>query len=103
ERALGFSVRENSPQVIRELLLEKPVEKIVGGVIVSEVDPLGPAADSRLSVGNIILEANRQPINNLEDFHRAISTLKTGSVLIIPFTPLNSRSFSIAAIRLGNG
>ena len=57
---LGFSVRENTPEALRELRVGRMSDEITGGVIVSEVDPLGPASDSRLAAGYIILEANRQ-------------------------------------------
>jgi serine protease Do len=100
---LGFSVRENTPEVLRELRLGKLSEEITGGVIVSEVDPLGPAADSRLSVGYIILEANRQPIHNLEDFQKVASQLREGGVLVIRYTVPYQRAIRLAAIRVGEG
>ncbi|MGH9936457.1 MAG: trypsin-like peptidase domain-containing protein, partial [Blastocatellia bacterium] len=59
---IGFSVRENTPEALRELRVGKMSDQITGGVIVSEIDPLGPAADSRLSTGYVILEANRRTI-----------------------------------------
>ena len=65
---LGFSVRENTPEALRDLRAGKMLDGGMGGVVVSDVDPLGPAADSRLSPGYVILEANRQPIRRLEDF-----------------------------------
>jgi serine protease Do len=101
--SLGFSVRENTPQVMQELRLGSADQKISGGVIVSEVDPLGPAADARLAVGHIIVEANRQPIHSIEDFYRILSALKSGDVLIIRFMPPTPAGmptyFSLAAIR----
>ncbi len=103
EPTLGFTVRENTPQVLREMRLGKLDETIAGGVVVSEVDPLGPAADSRLAVGHIIVEANRQPIHTLEDFQKMISQLRPGSVVVIRYTPPNQRSLSMAAIRVGSG
>jgi serine protease Do len=103
ELELGFSVRENSPQALRDLKLGKLDDGITGGVIVSTVDPLGPAADARLQVGYVILEANRQPIRTLEDFERIKSQLRQGRVLVIRYTPHNQRSLRMAAIRIGEG
>jgi S1-C subfamily serine protease len=77
------------------------LDGIAGGVIVSDVDPLGPAADSRLSTGYIILEANRQPIRCLEDFQKATSHLREGDVLVIRFTSPNQRAIQFAAIKVG--
>jgi serine protease Do len=101
EPALGFSVRENTPQILREMRLGEPDKAIAGGVVVSDVDPLGPASDSRLSVGHIIVEVNRQPIHTLADFQRLTASLRPGSVLVLRFTYPNQRSLNIAAIRVG--
>ncbi len=98
---IGFSVRENTPQTLRELRVEKLSEGISGGVVISEVDPLGPAADSRLSVGQIILEANRQPISKLEDFHKIASQLRNGSALVLRVTSPNQKDLRLIAIRVG--
>src|SRR5262249_786344 len=84
--SIGFSVRENSPEVLRDLRINKVSDEITGGVIVSEIDPLGPAADSRLAPGYVILEANRQAIHNLEDFQKATAQLRDGDILVITFT-----------------
>lgn len=99
--SLGFSVRENTPEVQRELRLGKLDNEITGGVIVADVDPLGPAADSRLSMGNVILEANRQPIHSLEDFQKVTAQLREGGVLVILYTPPYQRAVRLATIKLG--
>lgn len=98
---LGFSVRENTPDALRELRVGKMSDEIAGGVIVSDVDPLGPAADSRLSTGYVILEANRQPIRCLEDFQKATSHLSEGDILVIRFTSPHQRAIQFAAIKVG--
>jgi serine protease Do len=98
---LGFSVRENTPEALRELRVGKMSDEIAGGVIVSDVDPLGPAADSRLLTGYVILEANRQPIRSLEDFQKATSHLREGDVLVIRFTSPHQRAIQFAAIKVG--
>lgn len=76
-------------------------ESIDGGVIISEVDPLSPAADSRLTVGQIILEANRQPIRTLDDFQRVTRKLKDGSALVLRVTYPQQRNLRLIAIRIG--
>jgi serine protease Do len=98
---IGFSVRENTPQTLRDLRVEKAHDGISGGVIISEVDPLGPAADSRLSVGQIIVEANRQPIANLEDFQKIAAQLRNGSALVLRVTNPNQKDLRLVAIRVG--
>ncbi|HEV2663950.1 MAG TPA: trypsin-like peptidase domain-containing protein [Blastocatellia bacterium] len=98
---LGFSVLENTPETLRDLRVGKMSDGVTGGVIVSDVDPLGPAADSRLSTGYVILEANRQPIRCLEDFQKATSHLREGDILVIRFTSPNQRAIQFAAIKVG--
>jgi serine protease Do len=98
---LGFSVRENTADALRELRVGKMSDEITGGVIISDVDPLGPAADSRLSTGYVILEANRQPIRRLEDFQKATSHLREGDILVIRFTSPYHRAIQFAAIKVG--
>ncbi len=102
---LGFSVRENTPETLRELRISKLSDEITGGVIVSEIDPLGPAADSRLSPGYVILEANRRAIHSLEDFRQATSQLRKGDTLVIRFTPPYQASYQravrFAVIKVG--
>jgi serine protease Do len=98
---LGFSVRENTPDTLRELSVGKMSDEITSGVVVSDVDPLGPAADSRLAPGYVILEANRQPIRTLEDFQKATSHLREGDVLVIRFTGPYNRVVQFAAIKVG--
>ncbi len=85
---LGFSVRENTPESLRDLRIGKMPDGIVGGVIVSDVDPLGPAAD-------------RRPIRCLEDFQKATSHLREGDILVIRFTSPNQRAIQFAAIKVG--
>ncbi|MBO0861497.1 MAG: trypsin-like peptidase domain-containing protein [Chloracidobacterium sp.] len=98
---LGFSVRENTPEVLAELHVNKLSDDVTGGVVVSDIDPLGPAADTRLSIGYVILEANRQPIRGLEDFQKATSRLRQGDILVIRFTSPHQRAIQFAAIKVG--
>ncbi len=98
---IGFSVRENTPEALRELRVGRMSDEVSGGVIVSEIDPLGPAADSRLSAGYVIIEANRQPIHCLEDFQKATSRLREGDILVIRFTSPYQRVIQFAAIKVG--
>ncbi|HEX5085420.1 MAG TPA: trypsin-like peptidase domain-containing protein [Blastocatellia bacterium] len=98
---LGFSVRENTPDTLRELRIGKLSDGVTGGVVVSDIDPLGPAADTRLATGFVILEANRKPIRSLEDFQKATSPLREGDILVIRFTNPHQRAIQFAAIKVG--
>jgi serine protease Do len=98
---LGFSVRENTPGAPGEPRPGKISDEVTGGVVVSDIDPLGPAADTRLSTGYVILEANRKPIRSLEDFQKATSNLREGDILVIRFTSPHQRAIQFAAIKVG--
>jgi serine protease Do len=98
---LGFSVRENTPGATSEPRPGKISDEVTGGVVVSDIDPLGPAADTRLSTGYVILEANRKPIRSLEDFQKATSNLREGDILVIRFTTPHQRAIQFAAIKVG--
>ena len=94
-------MRENTPEALREFRIGKMSDEVTGGVVVSDIDPLGPAADTRLSTGYIILEANRKPIRCLEDFQKATSPLREGDILVIRFTSPHQRAIQFAAIKVG--
>src|SRR5262245_9779972 len=101
---IGFSVRENT-ETLRESRagqhLPQKEEEAGGGVVVSEIDPLGPAADSALSVGMVIVEANRHPICKLEDFNKVTSQLNNGSALVLRLKAPPLNDLRLIAIRVG--
>jgi serine protease Do len=47
-----------------------------GGLLIQDVNPEAPAAEKGLAVGDAILEVNNTPVNTLEDFEKAIATVK---------------------------
>ena len=102
---LGFSVRENISETLRESHagqhLPQKEDEVDGGVVVSEIDPLGPAADSSLSVGMVIVEANRHPIRKLEDFNKVTSQLNNGSALVLRLKAPLQNDLHLVAIRVG--
>jgi len=55
------------------------------GVIISEVDPEGTAAEAGLQQGDIIVSINRKRIENLADYTRAVaeSNAKGSAVLLV--------------------
>lgn len=96
--ALGFTAREIAPEAGSELTGE--AVSTVRGVLVAEVDPLGPAA-GQLAIGNIIIEANRQPIRNLEDFQRVTAALRQGSALVLRIVAGSQQDRRLIALRVG--
>jgi serine protease Do len=77
ESKLGLSVRAVTPDIADRL--DIPAGK---GIIVQDVKPGSFADDVGLSRGDVILEINKQSVNNDDDFTRISSTLKSGQDVV---------------------
>lgn len=77
ETKLGISVGNVTPQIAERLQI--PADK---GVIVQDVKPGSFGDDVNLSRGDVILEINKQPVNNVEDFRKVQSQLKSGQDVV---------------------
>jgi serine protease Do len=64
------------------------------GVIVQDVKPDGFGDTAGLSRGDIILEINKQPVNNEDDFHRIESATKSGQDVVFLVRPRGSHDNS---------
>ena len=73
----GVTVRKLTPEIAERL--DIPAGK---GVIVQDVKPGSFADDIGLGRGDIILEVNKQPVNNEEEFARVESSLKSGQDVV---------------------
>ena len=76
--ALGVTVRE----LDRAFVGRQEIPDSVQGVIVSRVDPTGPAHQV-LRRGYVIMEINRRPARSVAEFDRLVSTARPGDVLAI--------------------
>jgi serine protease Do len=65
----GVAVDNLDAQTARELGLPPNAT----GVVVTEVSPSSPYADSGLHRGDVIQEVNRQPVKNIAEFEKAMS------------------------------
>jgi serine protease Do len=75
---LGFTIQTLTPDLSRRFGIQD--EK---GVVVTRVTPGSPAAMAGINPGTIIIEVNRKPVNDTDDFNRAIAeTLGKGTVLL---------------------
>jgi serine protease Do len=75
---LGVVVRE----LDRAFVGRQEIPEAVQGVIVSRVDPTGPA-NQVLRRGLIIMEINRKPTPTVADYDRAVAAARPGDVLAI--------------------
>ena len=53
------------------------------GVIIVEVDPISPAADAGLSVGDVILEINRHSVGSLFEYQKLIAGFRANDALML--------------------
>ncbi len=73
----GLHVEELTPDRGRRVGIEGQK-----GVLVSEVDPASFAEDLGFGRGDVIAEINREPVNSVSDYRKAISRLKPGEDVV---------------------
>ncbi|HSC70899.1 MAG TPA: DegQ family serine endoprotease [Candidatus Methylomirabilis sp.] len=74
----GLTVQELTPELREQLRLKDP-----DGVVVSGVEEGGPAARAGIRPGDVITEANREPVRNARDFARIIGQMRQGQNLLL--------------------
>jgi len=82
ESKLGINVRDITPDLADRMKL--PNSK---GVIVQDVKPGGFGDNVGVSRGDVILEVNKQPVNNEGDFAKLQSQLKSGQDVVLLVRP----------------
>ncbi len=76
---LGITVAPLTPDLASRLRL--PADR--QGLVVTEVDPTGPAADAGLRQGDLIEQANREPVKTPEDLRAAVEGAGERPVLLL--------------------
>jgi Do/DeqQ family serine protease len=76
---LGLSLQPVTPQVARQLGLASESE----GLVVTDVDPSGPAAAAGITRGDVILEVNRQSVNSTDAVRAAIDKSGSRPILLL--------------------
>ena len=78
--SLGLSVQDLTPEIARSLGI-----RAAGGVAVTTVDDAGPAAAEGIQAGDVILEVNRRPVRNAQEFQAALAKadLRDGILLLV--------------------
>src|SRR5438445_7946838 len=77
---LGLAVQTLTPDLAENL----GVDRSLKGVVVTQVEPGGPAADAGLRRGDVILEVNRQPVKDADAYKKALKAGGKGkSVLFL--------------------
>ncbi len=76
---LGLNLQPVTPQIAKQLGLESDSE----GLVVTDVDQNGPAAEAGIDRGDVILEMNRKPVNSLGEVKSALSGAGGKSILLL--------------------
>ncbi len=75
---LGLSLEPVTAQIAKQLGLD-----VAEGLVVTEIDSSGPAAEAGLARGDVILEVNRKPVNSVADVKGALESSGTKPVLLL--------------------
>jgi serine protease Do len=75
----GISVTDLTPDILGQLSLPSNTK----GAVVTGIDPASAAADAGLQPGDIIQEANHQPVSNAAAFNQAIQSAGNQPVLLL--------------------
>ena len=76
---LGLNLQPMTPQIAKQLGLDSDSE----GLVVTDVDPNGVAADAGISRGDVILEINRKAVNNVADVKSALDGAADRPILLL--------------------
>ena len=76
---LGVTVTPLTPELASRMRLPSDRQ----GLVVTEVDPSGPAADAGLRQGDLIEQANREPVKTPEDLRSAVEGAGDRPVLLL--------------------
>ncbi len=76
---LGLRLENLTPEIARQVGADTEF-----GVVISGVTPDSPAGRARLRQGDVIIEVNRKPVHNVEDFQAALKAdAKEGNLFLI--------------------
>jgi serine protease Do len=76
---LGIAVKDLDAAAIARLQLPLTLQ----GVIISEVDPAGPARLARLRAGQVLLEINRRRVTSVAEYRAAIAALRQNEAVAV--------------------
>ena len=85
----GMTVANITPELTRRFQMERTQK----GVVVTEVEPGSSAEQAGIQVGDIIEEVNRQQVNSVETFNKAMSEAKEKETLLLLARRGNATSF----------
>src|SRR5262249_56092285 len=75
---VGVGGETLTPELAENLNLDKTLK----GVVVTQVEPGGPAAEAGMRRGDVILEVNRKPVKNAGAYQKAVKEIGKGKSLL---------------------
>lgn len=79
EGKLGLTLQPVTPEITRQLDIPEDTK----GLVVTQVDPNGAAAQTGIRRGDLILEVNRQPVATLDEMKTALERSGNSSALLL--------------------
>jgi serine protease Do len=76
---LGISIAPVTPQIRQQFNLNANTN----GVVINEVTPGSPAAEAQLQAGDVIVEVNRTPVRDAEQFRSQVRNAKGPLLLLV--------------------
>jgi Do/DeqQ family serine protease len=76
---LGLSLQPVTPEIAKQLNLDSDNE----GMVVTAVEQGGPAAESGILRGDVILEINRKAVNSIEDVKTTLDSLGNKPIVLL--------------------
>jgi serine protease Do len=72
QRALGLDLANLSDELRKRFKIKDSIK----GVVITAIDPSSPAAEKRLSPGDVIVEVAQEAVANADDFRKKLDKLK---------------------------
>ena len=78
ESAFGLNVQKITPDIARQLGVDENE-----GVVITSVEPGGPASEAGLRRRDVILEVNRESINDESTLREKLNAVKKSALLLV--------------------
>ncbi len=92
---LGLQLSDPDPRLLQQLGIRTAVD----GVVITGVNPYGPAA-GQLQQGDIILEFNRQPVGSVPQLQERVRQVDPGDVVVLRIRSIATGNEAVRSFRV---
>ncbi len=78
EERLGMATQELTPDIAKSLGLSDDK-----GVVITQVEPGSPAEEANLRQGDVIIEINQTPVQNMQDYKNIMERTQKGETILL--------------------